>query len=112
MKLRIVIDDQYSQDLLRDDVFRSLFEYVYNGEGMISEIWITNKIINNDEVTFRTQTLELIKQHYCRIFDIKADYFDYAFDLSDKGYMVVSLIRTGPKHRLPPVVVIKEFSAD
>ncbi|WDO13951.1 hypothetical protein MH928_04440 [Flavobacterium sp. WW92] len=108
MRLRIIIHDWYSQDLLQDEVFRSLFKYVQNTKGMISEIWIENEVINNDEATFRVQVLELIKQHYCRIAKVENNYFDYAYIDTDRGCMAASLIRTGPKYRLSPVVIIEE----
>ena len=92
MKLRITLSDEYAQKLLQDLTFHSLFEYVYDGQDRIKEIWIENTVINNDESTFKIQVLDLIKQHYCRIFDVKAEHFDFVYNNTERGNMPTSLI--------------------
>lgn len=92
MKLRITLSDEYAQRLLQDVTFHSLFEYVYDGHERIKEIWIVNTVIDNDESTFKIQVLDLIKEHYCRIFDVKANNFDFVYSKTERGNMPTFLI--------------------
>ncbi len=103
MKVQIDINDSFVQDLLNDADFLAELLLVQNENNFISEFWIENRILDNDEITFCTQSLEMIKRHYCRINNSAPEYLEISY-ISNKPK---GIRFTGPKHRLGYLVKIK-----
>ena len=51
MKIQIEINDSFAQDLLSDTVFLSELSLVHNDSNIITELWVKNKVVNNDVIT-------------------------------------------------------------
>lgn len=75
MKAKIDLNEKYSTKILKNQNFGSLLTFVLNEDGLISEFWIENQVINNDEQTFRELILDSIKQAFLEEFS------DLNFDL-------------------------------
>lgn len=105
MKIQIDINESFVQDLLGDTDFLSELSLVHNESNFITELWIKNKIVNNDELTFKTQALEMIIRHYCRINESDPQYLTIVYE----GNIPKEVCFAGPKYRLGYLATIKSF---
>ncbi|WP_415581518.1 hypothetical protein [Flavobacterium longum] len=105
MKVRLHIEDLFAQQLLHDEIFKSSLSLVVNEEGFITETWVTNNVVNNDENTFRAQVLDMVRQNYCRLNNVDGSYLDVAYE----GVLPTALQFTGPMYRLGKLVSITDF---
>jgi hypothetical protein len=69
MRARIEFNPIYTTNLLQNSNLIDSLITVRDENGFITEYWYENQVINNDEDTFRHQTLELIKNHFIIVFD-------------------------------------------
>lgn len=105
MKIQIDINESFVQDLLGDTDFLSELSLVHNESNFISELWLKNKILNNDELTFKAQALEMIIRHYCRINGSNSQNLTIVYE----GNIPKGIRFTGPKYRLGYLATIKSF---
>lgn len=103
MKIQIEINDSFAQDLLSDTVFLSELSLVHNDSNIITELWVKNKVVNNDVITFSSQVLEMIKGHYCRISDSDPK----CLTISYEGNKPKGILFTGTKYKMGHLVKIK-----
>ena len=102
MKIQIEINESFAQDLLLDKDFQSELSFVYEGS-KIKELWVENKIIDNEEIMFKTQVLEMVKRNYCRINGCDSQFLTISYDSN----VPKEVLFTGPKYRLGHLVKIK-----
>jgi len=102
MKIQVEIHDLFAQDLLMDDQFKSELSLIYNDTN-ITELWFENKVIDNEEIIFRAQVLEIVKKHYCRINNSDSKYLEISYDSN----IPKEILFTGPKYRLGSLAKIK-----
>jgi len=108
MKIRIELNPEYGQQLLLDPNFQSELVLIYS-EGFISEIWIENNVINSDEQYFKVMTLQMIKNHFCRIFNLPFDIAEIAYE---NNGMAKELIRLNTTDNYRKIATIVAFQAN
>lgn len=68
MRLRIELNPVYAQQLLQNSDFRLSLTLTEDEYGNITKFWIENTIENNDEITFRALALNIVRNHFCFVF--------------------------------------------
>lgn len=109
MKIKIKLGDMYSQQLLSDSAFRSMFIKTINQDNLITELWINNSVIDESEASFRTQVLGNIKAHFCRVFSDRTPVAEPTFNENGLG---VSLVGKFGELAYSQIAMIEEFKAE
>lgn len=68
MRLQLELNPVYAQKLLQNSNFRLSLTLTADGYGNITKFWIENTIENNDEITFRTLALNMVRNHFFAVF--------------------------------------------
>lgn len=107
MRAIIEINPAIINELAKDKLFA--YEVILNFTNeQVDSVWIDNTIENNDEQTFRVQCLNLIEQHYKRIYNDYSSRFEIAYKEKDKKYLASFLIKYGPTLNLIASIVIEK----
>ena len=110
MKLKIQLNDFYAQKLLSDRDFRNNLDFVINNQLQIEQVWIENTVADNSEIIFRAQTLNLIRQHYARIFEVQANLIEIAHQ--ENTVIPTYLYKIGQLNPLKTIVSITDIQID
>jgi hypothetical protein len=68
MRLQIELNPVYAQQLLQNRNFRLSLTLTEDEFGNITKFWIENNVENNDEITFRALALNMVRNHFCTVF--------------------------------------------
>jgi hypothetical protein len=106
MRLRIELNPVYAQQLLQNSNFRLSLTLTEDKYGNITKLWIENTLENNDEITFRALALNMVKNHFCVVFQELTDNVEI---VNDDNVMPTYLIRTVESRENSLIASIIEF---
>ena len=107
MRIRIELNEQYAQKLLSDIDFQSKLTFVYNLDGYITEIWVINRVIGCTQYDFKVMTMQMIKNHFCRIINLPFESVDIAFEENEMAKELIRLNTTDSFRKIATIIDFK-----